>query len=163
VSDVRASQADPVPSARIINAPTGIARNRSRRSASAQTVISLTRPLGPMAALLVLKCAAGRVAATSVALTGTAPGRTSCPALRIMGSPVKSTVNDLLFTRLLRYGLESVGLEHCLPFFAQKVSDECRGKCFITPSENRHGIRRDNIHFARYVDDMYLIAGRRGV
>ena len=79
-----------------------------RRSASAQTVISLARPLGPVAALRVPARAVVRGAATSAAFPSILPRRTSRTALRTMGSPADSTVNGLLFTPLLRYGLESV-------------------------------------------------------
>ena len=80
-----------------------------------------------------------------------------------MGSPADSTVNALIFTPLLRYRLESVALEHSLTFFAEKIGNECGAKRLITSSENRNRIGSDDVHLIRYVDDLYLIAGRRGV
>src|SRR5215218_8098265 len=106
-----ASQAAPVPTARITNAATGMARNRRRRRASAQMAIPLARLRARTVALSVTTSAAGRVASTREAVPGVPAWRISRDDARIAGSPVDFAVNDLIPPPSLLYRLEPEALE----------------------------------------------------
>src|SRR5688572_28314744 len=102
------------------SAPTGMARNRRSTSASAQTASSLARLPAPSLALPARAGAAGRVVPTPDTFPSPSPACTGRAEVRIVGSPVDLTVNDLILTPLLRYRLEPVVLERRLTFFAEK-------------------------------------------
>src|SRR5688500_14050847 len=120
------------------SAPTGMARNRSSTSASAQTVASLARLPVPALALPAAAGEAGRVATMPDTSPSASPGCCRRAEVRIVGSPVDLTVNDLILTPSLRRRLEPEVLEHRLTFFAEKVGHECRAEHLVTSSENRH-------------------------
>src|SRR3954454_10575763 len=163
MSYVCASQVDPVPSARITSAPTGMARNRRRRRASVQTAMPPARLPAPPVALLVPTSRAGRVASSPDTLPGVLARPRSCADAWIAGSPVDLAVNELLLPPSLLDRLEPEALEQRLTFIAEKVGDECRAKRLVTLSENSNRIGSDNVHVVRYIDHVDLIASRRGV
>ena len=104
-------------------------QEQEEKSASAQTVISLARLPGPVV-VLPSNGGCGRASRHDLRRIARhiARAQLRAPKLRIVGSPVDSTINDLILTPLLLYGLEPVTLEHSLTFFAEKVGRRMRSQ-----------------------------------